>query len=516
MAVRNATKVTIESTPLQAGQALGRYELLAPIAKGGMGQVWVGRLRGARGFQKLVAIKTLLAVSEDSERRERMLFEEARIAALIQHSNVVQTIELGEHHDSLYMVMEWVDGEPLSYLLKHCEPGVGMPLLIAVNLVAQTLRGLQAAHDLCDGTGASLGVVHRDVSPHNVLVSYGGVAKLVDFGIAKAMNQEVNSTTTGEIKGKFAYMAPEQILGNPVDRRADVFSVGIMLHLMTSGHHPFKNHESIGVLHSITSNAPARKPSSLRPGYSAALEEVVMRALEKDRERRWASADEMREALQRAVPEAFAVGFDSVVESFMSATCGQRAAAKREALRRVEQRADAILSDGRRVGPTAQSASSLRAVSVDTSAAAEDAAPARLSYLPTLQPPPEPVVVVTPNRRPWIAAGLIGSGLVAIFSLVVKPYATQSSAGQPSSELVQLAPPSAVHPLPVDSSATPAAAQAPTPPETTIPPVSSDAGAPQAVAQPSVARAKSKPAKAPPKPASLRSPNDLIAPDYAR
>jgi serine/threonine-protein kinase len=357
-----------------------------------MGQVWVARLRGARGFQKLVAIKTLLAV-EDSERSERMLFEEARIAGLIQHSNVVQTIELGEEQGTLYLAMEWVDGEPLSYLLSHCESGDGIPLLIAVNLVGQTLRGLQAAHDLSDDSGASLGVVHRDVSPHNVLVSYTGVAKLVDFGIAKAMNQQLDSsTTTGEIKGKFAYMAPEQILGNPVDRRGDIFSVGIMLHLMTSGQHPFKNHKSIGVLHSITSRAPAARPSLLKAGYSRTLEAVVMRALEKDRERRWASADEMRLALQRAVPEAFAVGFDAEVEAFMSATCGERAIAKREALRRVEQLSDSRMADARslaKAGATAQSASSLRAVSVDTSAIDAEQVAERPSYLPTLQPPPE-------------------------------------------------------------------------------------------------------------------------------
>jgi serine/threonine-protein kinase len=509
--------VPIDPNPLQAGQALGRYELLAPIAKGGMGQVWVGRLRGARGFQKLVAIKTLLAVSEDSERRERMLFEEARIAGLIQHSNVVQTIELGEHHDSLYMVMEWVDGEPLSYLLKHCEASGGIPLLIAVNLVAQTLRGLQAAHDLRDGAGASLGVVHRDVSPHNVLVSYGGVAKLVDFGIAKAMNQEVNSTTTGEIKGKFAYMAPEQILGNPVDRRADVFSVGIMLHLLTSGHHPFRNHESIGVLHSITSNTPAMRPSSLKPGYSAALEAVVMRALEKDREQRWASADEMREALQRAVPEAFAIGFDAEIEGFMSATCGQRAAAKREALRRFEQRADLLLSDGRRVGATAQSASSLRAVSVDTSAIGEDAEPARLSYLPTLQPPAEPQVVVPRSRRPWIAAAVLGVGLVGIFSVRAKPWAAHPSAQLAGSELVQLAPSSSAHPLTVNSSTAPTEAVASTAPASAAAPaVSSNARTPQFIAQPNAAQAKGKPAKAHSRAPSPRAPNDLIAPDYAR
>jgi len=194
-------------TPLKAGDMLGRYELLAAVARGGMGQVWVGRLRGARGFQKLVAVKTLLAVRGDDERMERMLLEEARIASLVQHANVVQTLELGEHDGTLYLVMEWVDGDSLSYLRTCAEQRGGFPIAMAVNLVAQTLRGLQAAHELKDESGTPLGVVHRDVSPHNVLVSYSGVAKLLDFGIAKAMNQPTSATETGEIKGKFAYMA---------------------------------------------------------------------------------------------------------------------------------------------------------------------------------------------------------------------------------------------------------------------------------------------------------------------
>jgi serine/threonine-protein kinase len=408
--------------------------------------------------------------------------------------------------------MEWVDGEPLSYLLKHCEGANGIPLAIAVNLVAQTLRGLQAAHELSDDGGASLGVVHRDVSPHNVLVSYTGIAKLVDFGIAKAMNQQVNSTSTGEIKGKFAYMAPEQILGAAVDRRADIFSVGIMLHLMTSGHHPFKNHDTVGVLHSITNKTPAQRPSSLKPGYSPALEAVVMRALEKDRDRRWPSADEMREALQRAVPEAFAVGFDAEVEAFMSATCGQRAIAKREALRRVEQECNLRLSDGRslaKASATAQSASSLRAVSVDTSATdAEDAAP-RLSYLPTLQPPPEHPVVAVNRRRPWAVAALIGVGLLGAFAVRGRPHTSQND-HLASSGMVQLAAPSGA-PLHL-------AASAPLPPEPapalTAAPSSTPAASP--IVPKAAPPAKGKPAKVHVQVRSASAPADLIAPDYAR
>jgi len=504
--------VSTDPPSLYAGQSLGRYELLAPVAKGGMGQVWVARLRGARGFQKLVAIKTLLPVGEDSERLERMLFEEARIAGLIQHPNVVQTIELGEEQGTLYLAMEWVDGEPLSYLLSQCEQANGIPLLIAVNLVGQLLRGLQAAHDLHDGAGESLGVVHRDVSPHNVLVSYGGVAKLVDFGIAKAMNQQVNSTSTGEIKGKFAYMSPEQILGNPVDRRADIFSAGIMLHLMTTGQHPFKNHKSVGVLHSITSSDPAARPSLLKPGYSRTLEAVVMRALEKNRDARWASADEMRLALQRAVPDAFAVGMDAEVEAFLTATCGERAAAKREALRRVEQQSDSRMAAARslvKAGATAQSASSLRAVSVDTSVNEDEAELPRLSIMPTLEPPmvelsAEPVK----RRRPWMVAAAMGVGLVAALALFRTSPAPDRGAHAATSGLVQLAPHSTAQ-VRLEASS-------PAPTEPALTP-SLTAAAPAASAVPTPSVAKGKPAKARAKarvPSSSNS--DLIAPDYAR
>jgi len=479
-----------------------------------MGQVWVARLRGARGFQKLVAIKTLLAEGEDSERLERMLFEEARIAGLIQHSNVVQTIELGEERGTLYLVMEWVDGEPLSYLLTHCEAGSGIPLLIAVNLVAQMLRGLQAAHELGDDSGASLGVVHRDVSPHNVLVSYTGVAKLVDFGIAKAMNQQANSTNTGEIKGKFAYMAPEQILGNPVDRRADIFSAGIMLHLMTSGSHPFKNHKSIGVLHSITNNEPAARPSLLNPGYSRTLEAVVMRALEKDRERRWSSAEEMRLALQRAVPEAFAIGIDAEVEAFMTVTCGQRAVAKRDALRRVEQESDTRMADARslaKAGATAQSASSLRAVYVDTNADEEEDSSPRLSYLPTLQPPLE-LPTASVNRRPWIAAALLSVGLVSGALMLHKSRALNPAHHAASSGMVQLAPRSTAQ-LRL-AAPSPATERTPALPSSSTASANALPHAPAAL--PAVPPAKGKPAKARAKIAATSAPNDLIAPDYAR
>jgi eukaryotic-like serine/threonine-protein kinase len=351
-------------------QMLGRYELLAPLARGGMGQVWVGRIHGARGFNKLVAVKTLLAMPESEERFESMLLEEARLAALIHHPNVVQTLELGEHEGSLYLVMEWVDGEPLGFVMQQAEARGGVPLAIGVNLIGQTLLGLHAAHELTDDKGAALGVVHRDVSPFNVLVTYAGVAKLVDFGIAKAMNQSV--THSGEIKGKISYMAPEQVRCAGVDRRADIFSLGIVLYLITTRRHPFKGENSANTLHRITDDAPADPPSRWIPSYPPALEAVVLKALEKSPERRFRSAEDMLDALRGALPEAFDSSGQTQLKQFMSDLLGKRAALRREALRRAQLRADsraqahattAIL--GSNASP-AQSGSSLRALSVDS------------------------------------------------------------------------------------------------------------------------------------------------------
>lgn len=507
--------MTTDPIPLRAGQSLGRYELLAPIAKGGMGQVWAGRLRGARGFQKLVAIKTLLPALEDSERMERMLFEEARIAGLIQHANVVQTMELGEHQGALYLVMEWVDGEPLSYLVKSCE-AQGLPLSVAVNFIGQTLRGLQAAHELRDDTGKSLGVVHRDVSPHNVLVSYTGVAKLVDFGIAKAMNQESSSTTTGEIKGKFSYMAPEQILGLDVDQRADLFSLGIMLYLMTAGQHPFKNHEAAGVLHSITSAQPAPRPSLSNPSYSLALEAVVMKALEKDRDRRWASAAEMRAALQQAMPEAFAIGMEGQVEAFMVKTVGERAAHKREALRRAELRRDRNSSSSGSLAAasaSAQSASSLRAVSVDAIVSVDEEPSQRPSGAPTELPPAE---ASSTFRRPrvWTVAGVAAAALFAFTALArhgVSPSDNNRShlAAAPLSSIAPLRRPASDPATLLSATAKVVTTAGALPTLPTLPTLGVSG-------EPAPGARRTKPPRTHVKHALGAQPIDLIAPDYAR
>jgi serine/threonine-protein kinase len=487
-----------------------------------MGQVWLGRLKGARGFNKLVAIKTLLRDQDDVARLERMLAEEARIASLIEHPNVVRTIELGEDDGVLYLVMEWVDGEPLGFLQGRAEERGGMPTGVAVQLMAQVLEGLHAAHELKDANGP-LGVVHRDVSPHNVLVTYDGVAKLVDFGIAKATQQASSNTVTGEIKGKFSYMAPEQILSGEVDRRCDVFATGIILYLLTTGRHPFKHHNTAAVIHAITTDDPVPPPSTLVEDYPPELERVLLKALEKSADRRWSSAEEMRLALQQAMPDAFGDAGQAELRAFMERAVGDRKLARREAIYRAQLAADsraieAVAANALDQGP-GQSASSLRAISISQSPKPEDRPSGEHTRLAE---PAKPT-----HRGAWIAA-TAGCAL-AVVALLAQPSTSPSSATSAGASagvsLESSSAPSTAFVFPAASAAKPAPsteATKPTPSvEALVPPVSS---APPAVQPRSSAPSlKPRPAgKAPKTPTTPASPStstardELLAPEYAR
>jgi eukaryotic-like serine/threonine-protein kinase len=344
---------------LHAGSSLGRYELLLPIAKGGMAMVWAARLRGTRGFQKLVAVKTILAGAVDSVRMEEMFLEEAQLASQIHHPNVVATHDLGEHEGVLYLVMEWVEGEPLNAVL--AKAGSGVPLDVAVNLIGQACKGLHAAHELRDDHGALLGVVHRDVSPQNILVTYGGTAKLVDFGIAKATSKASGLTEAGEVKGKFAYMAPEQVRGGKLDARTDLFALGILLYAITTGKHPFRGENPAQTVQNICAERPPTPPSALVSDYPAALEQVVMKSISKDPDARFATATEMLAALEDAMPGPLEASFDARVAEYMKSLFGSRPSERRAALRMAQEHLD------RQRGESSSSISvaTLRAISID-------------------------------------------------------------------------------------------------------------------------------------------------------
>lgn len=311
------------------GQELGRYELLMPIAKGGMAMVWAARLKGTRGFQKLVAIKTMLPAMIDEPSFEKMFLDEASLASQVRHPHVVETLDLGEQDHILYLVMEWVDGEPLNVIMHYAAKRGGIPQAIAVAIMLQALRGLHAAHELKDETGALVGLVHRDVTPQNVLVSYDGVVKLVDFGVAKATSRLSAETEAGQLKGKIAYMSPEQLKGEPIDRRTDIFAVGILLYMLTTGTHPFKGDEQAETVQNITSPEPAKAPHRLVHGYNPALETVVMQAIAKEPAKRFASANDMFKALRGVVQAAT----DDEVAEFIKSLMADRVEKRRNAIR---------------------------------------------------------------------------------------------------------------------------------------------------------------------------------------
>jgi eukaryotic-like serine/threonine-protein kinase len=404
----------MDSSPtkqLSSGSALGRYELLQPIAKGGMAQVWAARLHGTRGFQKVVAIKTILSGAIDDARMESMFLVEAELAAQIHHPNVVGTIDLGEHDGILYLVMEWVDGESLNVLMSNAASQGGVPLAIGVNLIGQACQGLYAAHNLRDDQGELLGVVHRDVSPHNVLVTYSGTAKLVDFGIAKATSQASGCTEAGEVKGKFAYMAPEQIRAQAVDARTDLFALGILLYQITTGRHPFRGDNPAETLQNICSERGPTPPSAFLPEYPAELEEVVLKALAKNPNRRFSSANEMLTALERAMPGPLEASFAVQVAEYLKQLFGTRAAERRTSLRVAQERID----QQRTESSSSISLGTLRTIAIDH---AEGTGPSRVGVrnvtpLPVRSTPIPSVPAVPRGRAKQGFAALAGALAVA-------------------------------------------------------------------------------------------------------
>jgi serine/threonine protein kinase len=327
---------------LKPGKFLGRYELLMPVAQGGMAAVWAARLVGTRGFQRVVAIKTILPTLSDDASFEQMFLDEAALAARIRHPNVVQVLDLGEDNGLLYQVMEWIDGEALSSFLRDPKAVDGLPHAIASRIMIGVCDGLHAAHETRDDADQVVGLVHRDVSPQNILVTRDGVPKVVDFGVAKASSLSSARTTAGTLKGKPAYMAPEQIQGGEVDRRADIFSLGVLLYMATTGHNPFRGANDMATLHNICSSDEAPRPSTFSKSYPEELEEVVMRAIAKDRLRRFPTAAAMARAIEQAVPEVRKTGDSEVAEfvrAFLSKRLEARSSALRQALIEADQRA---------------------------------------------------------------------------------------------------------------------------------------------------------------------------------
>lgn len=317
---------------LAPGTQLGRYELLLPIAQGGMATVWAARQKGSRGFQKTVAIKTILPNLSDDPSFEQMFLDEAAIASRIHHPNVAEILDLGEQEEVLYLVMEWVDGESLSTLSKHARKnGTDIPLRVGLKIITQACSGLHAAHELRDDSDQLLELVHRDVSPQNILVSSSGVVKIVDFGVAKALGRS-GETSAGQLKGKVPFMSPEQAKGAALDRRTDVFALGIILYRLATGAHPFLDDNDIKTMRNIIARPPM-PPRVKNPKLSNELERIILKALQKDPARRFQTAAELGAEVEFAMLQDGGRVADEEVATFVRSTLGERDRKRRAAIR---------------------------------------------------------------------------------------------------------------------------------------------------------------------------------------
>jgi len=274
---------------------LGRYTIIRGLGAGGMAELLLARVDGLAGFSKLVALKRILPHKATNERFVRMLLNEARLVATLDHPNIAAVHDIGQEGGEYFFAMEYVHGVDLRHLL-HSAPEHRLPLENALHVALGVSAGLHHAHEARDPSGRSVEIVHRDVSPSNVLVSYQGAVKLVDFGVAKAATV-ISETREGIIKGKYGYMSPEQCLGSPLDRRSDVFAIGILLWEMTVGRRLYKVTGDLATLQRVV-YVDAPKPSRFIPDYPPELERVVMKALARDLDKRYQSAQQLQLELE--------------------------------------------------------------------------------------------------------------------------------------------------------------------------------------------------------------------------
>ena len=281
-------------------RSFGKYELLARLAVGGMAEIFLARRRGEGGKDGMVVIKRVLPHLAEDARFVAMFRDEARLAARIEHVNACRVLELGSVGDTYFIAMEYLHGVPLSrVLLRSARTSDQLDIRFIAGVIQQSCAGLHHAHELSAPDGRLLDVVHRDVSPPNIFVTADGKVKLLDFGVAKARGAS-QKTRTGTVKGKNAYMSPEQVLGEPVDRRSDLFSLGIVMWESLTASRLFLRDTDFETFRSIT-KGDIPDVLQLRPDVPAPLASVVRRALERDRDQRYANAEELGDAVTAAM-----------------------------------------------------------------------------------------------------------------------------------------------------------------------------------------------------------------------
>jgi eukaryotic-like serine/threonine-protein kinase len=294
----------------------GKYLLLERLNVGGMAEVFTAKAFGVEGFERILAIKKILPTMAEDEEFITMFIDEARISVQLNHANVVHIHELGKHDDAYYIAMEYVSGKDLRALLERFRRRREiMPTAMAVFVASKMCEGLDYAHRKKDARGQELHIIHRDVSPQNILISYEGEVKIIDFGIAKAANRS-QKTQAGILKGKFGYMSPEQVRGQPIDRRSDIFAVGVTLYEMLTGEKLFVGESDFSTLEKVR-NAEVPLPRQFNPNIPAGLEKVVLKSLAREVEDRYQWSSDLQEDLMRFLLAGDAIYSAKHLSAFM-------------------------------------------------------------------------------------------------------------------------------------------------------------------------------------------------------
>ncbi len=455
-------------------KVIGRYVLCDPIAAGGMATVHLGRLVGSEGFSRVVAIKRLhesFALDPDFR---AMFLDEARLASRVRHANVVPSIDVITLDREALLVMEYIPGEPMSYFTRRAShAGQPIPVDVAVSLVTGALHGLHAAHEARGERGEALGIVHRDVSPHNIMVGADGVARVMDFGVAKASGR-MGQTREGQIKGKISYMAPEQITGRGVTAQSDVFSAAVVLWEALTARRLFAAENDVEAMYNILER-PIQPPGALARGVPVALDEIVMKGLARDPSERYATALEMATALERSMPRLASSEVARWVHEHATASL----TAKTAMCERIEndRSLDALAESSSRIisAPPAQSSTAIRfATPVGGDATRAEAPPLTPTAAPALGRKVIPTAIVLVGAAVALAVIVTRRPADAIASAPSAPVEASAAAPAASADPT----PTPVAPSSAPSSSTTSAHVAP-PPQVSPPHVAATSAPPR-------------------------------------
>jgi serine/threonine-protein kinase len=418
------------TSPLPEHRVIGRYAIHGEIASGGMATVHLGRLLGEAGFSRTVAIKRLHENLAKDPEFVSMFLDEARLASRVRHPNVVSILDVVVLGKEVFLVMDYVQGASVSRLARSARSGEKrIPPKISLSIAVGALQGLHAAHEAKSETGQLLGIVHRDVSPQNILVDVDGVARVIDFGVAKAAGR-LQSTREGTLKGKLQYMPPEQIKGDEIDRRADIYSLSVVLWELLANRRMFKGQHDVSLMHEILDrvvNGKIEAPSLLTPGLPKALDGIVLRGLAARAEDRWQTARDMAIAIERAL----VVSSTREVGDWVRDEVGDELREKAERIAEIESISSLVTSVQTPAGGdpisqvTSPSLVSLVSSPSGVSAATIVSLPSAVSLAAVA---PSPVATAPPSSgrnvvilSAGVAIGIVGLGIIGAFVLLRTP-----------------------------------------------------------------------------------------------